>query len=78
MIQKLCGTLASSEIQLNLLLAKNAAFCLSELNMNEKGLRILIDLFPKIKNTLEVQEVLTYFKNLVLKVYYILYIVEKK
>jgi len=57
---------------------KNTAYCLSEINMNEKGLRKLIESFPDYKKTLETPEVLLAFKNLVTKVHNKIILVEKK
>lgn len=65
LVIKLCERLSNS---LNILETKNAAHCLSELNMNEKGLRKLIECFPDFKKTLETPDVMASFKNLVSKV----------
>jgi condensin complex subunit 1 len=65
LVQKLCERIANS---LNLLEIKNAAFCLSELSINEKGLRKILENFESFKKTLENSEVQNFFRNLVMKV----------
>lgn len=49
LIIKLCERLANS---LNILELRNTAYCLSEINMNEKSLRKLIESFNDYKKTL--------------------------
>lgn len=65
LIGKLCERLSNS---LNILEVKNTAFCLSEINMNERGLRKILESFNDIKKTLDTPEVLGLFKNMVTKV----------
>ena len=65
LISKLCERLSNS---LNILEIKNTAYCLSEINMNERGLRKLIESFNDFKKTLETPEVAVYFRTLAAKV----------
>ena len=62
---KLCERLNNS---LNLLEIKNAAYCLSEININEKGLRKILENFDVLRKTLQTPEVNNSFRNLITKV----------
>lgn len=65
LVIKLCERLANS---LNMLELVNTAHCLSELNINEKGLRRIIENFETFRKTLENEEVRLCFKNLITRV----------
>jgi condensin complex subunit 1 len=64
LVIKLCERLMNS---LNLLELKNSSLCLSEININEKGLRKILESFEGIKKTLSTAEVNNNFKNLLTK-----------
>jgi hypothetical protein len=49
---------------------RDLGYCLAQLSYTEKGLRKIIDLFPKYQKALSEHEVVEHFRTIIVKVIY--------